>query len=74
MKEEMKKAFDEAIEKFENVETFVLVVDNDKMQFSQMTGKIRKAFALLIMESAGFKEIVEEALKWPKFKLKLMSC
>ena len=42
MKQEMMKAFDEAVKKLGNVEAFVLMVSDGKMQLNNLQGKCKK--------------------------------
>lgn len=71
MKQEMMKAFDEAIKQFENVETFVLMVSDGKKQLNNLQGKCKMVFAELIVESAEMTKIVEDALKTAKVRIKI---
>lgn len=71
MMQEMRKAFDEAIEKFENVETFILIVADEKKQLSQMSGKCKKSLAQLAVEEPQFMEVLEEAHATAKVQIKI---
>lgn len=71
MKEEMMKAFDEAIEKFENVETFILIVADEKKQLSQMSGKCKKSLARLAVEESTMMELLESAIAHAKVQIKI---
>ena len=67
----MMKAFDEAVKEFGNVETFVLMVSDGKKQLNNLQGLCKKAFAELIVESPEMTEIVEDAMKIAKVKIKI---
>ena len=71
MKQEMMKAFDEAVKEFGNVETFVLMVSDGKKQLNNLQGKCKKVFAELIVESPEVAEIVEDAMKTAKVQIKI---
>lgn len=69
--QEMRKAFDEAIQKFDNVETFILIVADEEKQLSQMSGKCKKALAQLAVEEPEFMEVLESALATAKVQIKI---
>ena len=69
--QEMRKAFDEAIQKFDNVETFILFVADKEKQLSQMSGKCKKALAQLAVVEPGFMEVLESALAIAKVQIKI---
>ena len=69
--QEMRKAFDEAIQKFDNVETFILFVADKEKQLSQMSGKCKKALAQLAVVEPGFMEVLESALATAKVQIKI---
>lgn len=71
MKQEMLKTFDEVVEKFENVETYILIVGNEKMQMDAFQGKCKKALGQLMVESPEVMELVEDALTYAKFRIKI---
>ena len=71
MKQEMMKAFDEAVKEFGNVETFVLMVSDGKNQLNNLQGLCKKAFAELIVESPEMTELVEDAMKAAKVRIKI---
>ncbi|MBO7343499.1 MAG: hypothetical protein J6U45_05645 [Alistipes sp.] len=68
---EMRKAFDEAIEKFENVETYILIVADEKMQMNAFQGKCKKALREAMAESPEVMEVVENALENAKIQIKI---
>lgn len=71
MMQEMRKAFDEAIQKFDNVETFILIVADEEKQLSQLRGKCGKAIAQLAVEEPEFMEMLEPALATAKVQIKI---
>lgn len=71
MMQEMRKAFDEAIQKFDNVETFILIVADEEKQLAQMSGKCRKVLALLAAKKPEFMEVLESALGRAKVQIKI---
>lgn len=71
MMQEMRKAFDEAIQKFDNVETFILIVADEEKQLTRMEGKCKKAFGLAMVESAEAMEVFEEAIATAKVQIKI---
>ena len=71
MMQEMRKAFDEAVKEFGNVETFVLMVSDGKKQLNNLQGKCKKVFAELIVESPEMTELVEDAMKNAKVQIKI---
>ena len=71
MMQEMRKAFDEAIQKFDNVETFILFVADKEKQLSQMSGKCKKALAQLAVVEPEFMEVLKSALAGAKVQIKI---
>lgn len=71
MKQEMLKTFDEVVNKFENVKTYILIVADEKMQMNAFQGKCKKALGLVMTESPEVMEIVEDALKYAKIQIKI---
>lgn len=67
----MRKVFDEAIQKFDNVETFILIVADEKKQLCHMEGKCKKAFGQLMVESDEAMEIFEVAIATAKVQIKI---
>lgn len=71
MKQEMLKTFDEVVKKFENVETYILIVGDEKMQINAFQGKCKKALGQLMVDSPEVMELVEDALKHAKIQIKI---
>lgn len=71
MKEKMIKAFDEAIQKFDNVETFILIVADEEKQLTHMEGKCKKAIAQIAIEESTMMEMLESALATAKVQIKI---
>ena len=69
--QEMRKAFDEAIQKFDNVESFILIVADEEKQLNHMKGKCKNAFARLAVEAPEFMEVLESALATAKVLIKI---
>lgn len=71
MKQEMLKTFDEVVKEFENVETYILIVGDGKMQMNALQGKCKKALGLAMADSPEVMEIVSDALKHAKVQIKI---
>lgn len=71
MMQEMRKAFDEAIQKFDNVETFILIVADEEKQLSQLRGKCGKAIAQIAIEESTMMEMLETVLARAKVQIKI---
>lgn len=71
MKEEMLKTFDEVVKKFENVEAYILIVADEKMQMNAFQGKCKKALREVMAESPEVMAVVEDALKRAKIQIKI---
>ena len=69
--QEMRKTFDEVVKKFGNVETYILIVGDEKMQANVFQGKCKKALGQLMADSPEVMELVEDALKHAKVQIKI---
>lgn len=71
MKQKMLKTFDEVAMKFENVETYILIVGDEEMQINAFRGKCKKALGQLMADSPEVMELVEDALKHANIQIKI---